>query len=263
VSRLSDAALGYLSLGWSVIPDEAAGKRPLVGWEVFQHQAPTPDQVRVWWRRWPEANVAIVTGSSSGLVVLDVDPRHGGDVSLAALERHWGALPPTIESVTGGGGRHLYFAHPGGVVHNRVGLAPGIDLRGDGGLAVAPPSRHASGQRYRWVEGRGPEQATLHPLPGWLLALGDDEGSGRGHPRAWWRKLLREGVTAGERNNTIASLTGHLLARGIDPEVALELLSCWNRARCRPPLPDDEVARTVESIRRTQQRHAREREKGA
>jgi hypothetical protein len=261
VSCISDAALGYLARGWGVIPVEPAGKRPLVAWEGFQRHAPGPDQVRAWWRTWPDANVAIVTGSGSSLVVLDIDPRHAGGASLVELERRHGAFPPTIEALTGGGGRHLYFAHPGGVVRNRVGLAAGIDLRGDGGLVVAPPSLHASGHHYRWADGRAPEEATLRRLPGWLRVLGGDEQPGRGHPRTWWRKLLREGVAAGERNNAIASLTGHLLVHGIDPDVALELLLCWNRQRCRPPLPDDEVARTVESIKRTQQRHARERER--
>jgi hypothetical protein len=73
----------------------------------------------------------------------------------------------------------------------------------------------------------------------------------------YWRKLVADGVTEGERNNTIASLTGHLLWHGVDPDVVLELLLCWNRVRCRPPLPDDEVIRTVDSIARLhQQREA-------
>ena len=64
----------------------------------------------------------------------------------------------------------------------------------------------------------------------------------------------------GERNSTIASLAGHLLAHDIDAEVALEFLLCWNRQRCHPPLSDDEVARIVESITRTRERHAQESE---
>jgi len=65
---------------------------------------------------------------------------------------------------------------------------------------------------------------------------------------------VEEGVEAGARNNTIASLSGHLLWRGVDPPVVMELLLCWNRVRCRPPLPDEEVARTVASITRTHRR---------
>jgi hypothetical protein len=65
-----------------------------------------------------------------------------------------------------------------------------------------------------------------------------------------WRRLVREGVAEGRRNSTIASLTGHLLWHGVDPDVALELLLAWNRARCRPPLDDAEVAQVVASITR-------------
>jgi len=71
------------------------------------------------------------------------------------------------------------------------------------------------------------------------------------YPLSDWRNLVREGVSEGERNATIASFTGHLLWHGVDPDVALELMLGWNRIRCRPPLDDEEVMRTVRSIERT------------
>jgi hypothetical protein len=77
-----------------------------------------------------------------------------------------------------------------------------------------------------------------------------DEPARRGHPIAHWRRLVSDGVPAGERNNTIASLTGHLLRHGVDSAVVMELLLCWNRVRCRPPLVDEEVAAVVMSISR-------------
>jgi hypothetical protein len=168
-ARVLDAALAYRARGWSVVPIEPQGKRPLVRWQAFQKRVPTPAEIAAWFERWPDANVGIVTGHASGLVVVDVDPRHGGAETLAALEASHGALPASVESQTGGGGRHLYFAHPGGVVRNRVGLAPGIDLRGDGGVVVAPPSLHASGRRYRWRDGHRPEDVALADAPPWLL----------------------------------------------------------------------------------------------
>jgi len=194
-----------------------------------------------------------MAGAVSNLVVLDVDARHGGEESLAALVRAHGVLPRTIEAETGGGGRHLYFAHPGGVVPNRAGLAPGLDLRGDGGMVVAPPSLHASGRRYRWK--RPPEQSPLAPIPEWLLRMARPAGPRTGHPLAHWRRLVREGVAEGARNSTIASLAGHLLWHGVDTQVVLELLRAWNRARCRPPLEDEEVARVVESNARRHEDH--------
>lgn len=244
------AATQYAARGWSVIPIEAHGKRPIVAWQEFQRRAATADEIADWYRRSPRANVAIVTGAVSGLVVIDVDPRHGGAESLDQLEASHDRLPPTVESLTGGGGRHLYFLHPHGTVRNRVAVAPGIDVRGDGGCVVAPPSVHPSERPYAWRERHAPEDLPLAPLPGWLRAL-VQEGSVRpGHPLTHWRALAREGVREGQRNNTIASLAGHLLWHGVDPDVVLEMLLAWNRSRCAPPLSDDEVARVVESITR-------------
>ena len=248
------AALAYLKRGWAVIPVQAGAKRPLVRWQDVQRQAPSAAQVRTWFRRWPDANVGIVTGTVSGLIVLDIDPQHWGDDSLADLEQRHGALPETVEALTGGGGRHLYFAHPGGTLHNRAGLAPGLDLRGDGGMIVAPPSLHPSGRRYVWEVSHHPDDVSLAPMPAWLITLARGETPHLGHPLSYWRDLLRDGVAEGERNTTIASLTGHLLWHGVDPAVALELLLCWNRMRCRPPLTEDEVVRTVDSIARTHRR---------
>jgi Bifunctional DNA primase/polymerase, N-terminal len=79
-------------------------------------------------------------------------------------------MPQTVESRTGGGGRHLYYAHPGGHVGNRAGLRPGIDLRGDGGCIVLPPSIHPSGNAYAWVPGHAPGERPLAALPAFFLA---------------------------------------------------------------------------------------------
>jgi hypothetical protein len=252
------AALDYVAREWSVIPVEPRGKRPLVAWLEYQERCPTATELAAWFGRWPEANVGIVTGIVSGLVVLDVDARHGGAQSLSALEAAHGPLPRTIAVETGGGGRHFYFSHPGGIVHNKVGLAPGIDLRGDGGCVVAPPSMHPSGRRYAWAPGRAPAQAKLAPLPVWLAQLARPEHGRAGHPLAHWRELTRRRISEGERNNTIASLAGHLFWRGVDAEVVFELLEAWNREHCEPPLTADEVARVVESIAHLHERRGEE-----
>lgn len=252
------AAHAYAARGWSVIPMQPHGKRPLVAWLEFQQRPAGADEIGAWFRRWPEANVAIVTGHVSGIVVVDVDLRHGGFESLAALEREHGPLPDTVVAVTGGGGRHLYFAHPRASLRNRVGVRPGIDLRAEGGCVVAPPSIHPSGRRYVWEPGHDPDARPLAQVPAWLLELLRPPER-RGHALDHWRQLLAEGVDEGERNATLASLTGHLLWHGVDPAVSLELLLGWNRLRCRPPLPDEEVARVVQSIARL---HEREQARG-
>lgn len=248
------AARAYAARGWSPIPIEPRGKRPLVPWLEFQQRIAEGGEIAAWFARRPDANVGIVTGRVSGIVVVDVDARHGGLDSLRELERAHGALPPTVEATTGGGGRHLYFGVDA-ALHNRVGLRPGIDLRAEGGCVVAPPSIHPSGRRYAWIKGGAPDALAPAALPAWFVAVLRG-ASPSGHPLGHWRRLIREGVAEGERNSTLASLSGHLLRRGIDADVALELLLAWNRMRCRPPLPDDEVARVVASIARLHEHEA-------
>lgn len=245
---IADAAERYRARGWSVLPLRPGDKRPLLQWETLQKVRPSTGDISEWFRRWPNANVGIVTGEISNLIVLDIDPKHGGDVALERLEHRFGPLPATVEAVTGGGGRHLYFVHPGRIIHNRAGIAPGIDVRGDGGYVVAPPSIHPSGRPYLWLAGHDPDKMMLASLPPWVLFSTRPLQSR--HTLVEWRNLVREGVQEGKRNSTIASLTGHLLWHGVDRDVVLELLLAWNRARCRPPLDDAEVAQVVASIAR-------------
>ena len=254
MSPIAQAAMAYCTAGWSVVPLRPRDKRPLIAWERFQHERASPATIAEWYRQWPDANVGVVTGEISNLVVLDIDPKHGGDTSVGRLERRFAPLPLTVEATTGGGGRHLYFAHPAGLVHNRAGLVQGVDVRGDGGYIVAPPSVHPSGERYAWVPGRSPAELTLAALPRWIFASAGLWRAARG--RDEWRRLVREGVPEGQRNSTIASLTGHLLGHGVDAEVALELLLAWNRLRCRPPLDDGEVAQVVFNIAELHERQS-------
>lgn len=249
-----EAALDYLARGWSVVPIAAGGKIPSIAWQVYQDRHADPDEVRDWYRRWPGAGVGVVTGPISGLAVIDVDPRHGGTESLLAWQERRGPLPPTVEALTGGGGTHLYFASTNKALRNRVAVLPGVDLRARGGLVVAPPSRHPSGCRYAWRPGHAPADRPPAPLPRALREMLGGRSERRGHTLEHWRRLTREGVAEGARNSTLASLTGHLLWHGVDPDVALELLLAWNRMRCRPPLSDDEVTRVVASIERTHSR---------
>lgn len=242
------AALAYHRRGWSVIPLLRRDKRPVISWERYQHERPMEDDIRRWWREDAQRNVAIVTGPISGLLVLDVDGPEGRE-SLRGLH-----LPATITATTGRGA-HYYFRHPGGRVPNAVHILPGVDLRADGGYAVAPPSVHPSGRRYEWVPGLAPDDVELAPCPDWLLErLRPQARQGLSRTPEDWRRLVLEGAAEGRRNNTVAALAGHLLRRGVDPWVVLGLLLGWNESRCRPPLPSAEVARTVDSVARLEAR---------
>jgi hypothetical protein len=200
-----DTVLTHLDRAWSTIPLTPHGKQPLIAWREFQERRATDTEARAWWAQWPEANVGVVTGAISGLVVLDVDPRHGGDVALAQLVATHGALPRTVEARTGGGGRHVLFAYPGIPVRSRAGqLGPGLDVRGDGGYVVVPPSVHPSGVPYAWVN--PPDAADLAPLPAWLRARVVEPAAvapAAGSPNADSRHTP---VREGQRNTHLTSL---------------------------------------------------------
>jgi hypothetical protein len=128
-----------------------------------------PDVIRKWWTKWPMANIALACGKS-GLVVLDVDPRNGGEETLVELKKQHGDLPPTPMALTGGGGMHYLFAknEPSQVV--RGGSIPnGIDIKADGGYVVVTPSSHISGKQYIWDAGAHPEDIPIAPVPEWVL----------------------------------------------------------------------------------------------
>ena len=140
---LFDAAMDYISLGWHVIPVRRDSKKPAVKtWKPLQDRYPTDSELFDWFSVESPFNVAVVTGEASGVIVLDADGEQGGQ-SLAGKE-----LPPTRTAKTPHGTHH-YFGHPGGKVPNASRLLPGVDLRGDGGYAIAPPSSYPNGS-YDW-----------------------------------------------------------------------------------------------------------------
>jgi hypothetical protein len=163
------AAVQYLEAGLSVVPLQPNKKQPLVRWREFQDRRPSVTEVQTWWTAWPAAGIAIVCGRVSELAVLDEDPRHGGDRSLARYP-----LPEGPVVLTGGGGRHFYFALNGEHVPRIGALLPGVDLLGEGALATAPPSVHPCGAVYRWAPGRALGEVPLPPLPFWLRGLLSD-----------------------------------------------------------------------------------------
>lgn len=184
------------------------------------------------------------------MLIVDIDPQHGGENSLAALVSQHGQLPDTLQARTPSGGRHLYFNIPLDVpmLGNTTGkLGPGIDTRGAGGNAIAPPSVVA-GRQYRWRNRQ--KGAWIHPAPAWLIALLDADDGNRAASPQEWLDLAISGVDEGQRNTVIARLAGKLLRYlpAKDALFAAELLACWNQVRCRPPLTHAELATILNSI---------------
>jgi Bifunctional DNA primase/polymerase, N-terminal/Primase C terminal 1 (PriCT-1)/AAA domain len=204
--------------------------------------------IRAWWARWPDANIGVATGSASGLLVLDVDPAHGGDESFEALVARHGSLSPTPMSLTGGGGRHLLFAHPEFSVPSRCGaLGPGLDVRGDGGYIVVPPSRHRSGRLYEWEASSHPDEVPLSTPPAWLAPGRTDAGQPTESPPA---PALDDTIPEGRRNGTLASLAGTMRWRGMTSEEIHPALAVVNARRCAPPLAEAELRAIATSVGR-------------
>ena len=198
-------------------------------------------------RRWSSGpyNIGIATGAVSGIVVVDVDPRNGGDKSLASLEAEHGAFPSTWRAFTGGGGEHIYFAHPGGYIE-RADFAPGINLKGDGGYVIAPPSQHISGRRYAWNVDRHPQHTALAPAPQWII----DRATARNQddkPKVNWKAFAAAPFSEGDRHNAITRLAGLLFFRmWREPHLAAQLLLAFNESRCTPPLEASEVIAIID-----------------
>jgi Bifunctional DNA primase/polymerase, N-terminal len=152
----------YLDLGLSIIPLKPNSKISALDWGQFQNRLPTTGEVQSWRSAFPNMNVGIVTGAVSDIIVLDLD----GDEAFEVL-KGFGEIPltPTVQTAKG---KHFYFKHPGSRVGNKTRLRPKVDLRGDHGYVVAPPSIHASGHKYTWEIGL---DVPFADVPGWLLEL--------------------------------------------------------------------------------------------
>ncbi len=199
ISKL-DGALIYAGRGWRVFPCEARGKRPFI--KKWQKCATTEaTQIIEWWSKWPDSNIAIATGEASGLLAIDIDPRHGGDETLRGLIEAHGELPDTKVAATGGGGFHSLFIYPiDSNIRNSVGrLGAGIDVRGEGGYIIVPPSVHKSGNLYKWLK-----DFTLAPLPQWLFKRLTEEKPTSKVSRETKSSAVSESlISEGQRNETL------------------------------------------------------------
>jgi putative DNA primase/helicase len=203
--------------------------------------------IRAWWRQWPLANIGILTGAASGIYVVDVDLKRGGDVSLMELcERHGIEWPDTLTVLTGSGGFHYYFLFPEGLdLRNTSGkLGRGIDTRGNGGYVVAPPSLHASGNRYVWVN-----DLETAPLPEALIKLLTVAAPSESKTRTQATGGARMGlvIPEGGRNQALFIIGCSMRGKGKSlAEIEVELLDN-NARRCSPPLPEEEVLKIARS----------------
>lgn len=262
---MKSSALEYFDLGLSVIPVfgiledgscscgnpecRAKGKHPRYKWKAFTKKRASREQIIAWWDRFPESNIGIVTGSISGIAVIDVDGENG----LSSLEEAGlpvSELPVTPSAITGGGGLHFIYRNPIQGVQTKAGVLPNVDIRGEGGYIIAPPSVHSSGSSYEWVEGRGLEDVPISDFDFSFLAENAPmEDRKKSHKRGdkWYEEFLL-GVGEGERNDAVSRLAGRYFSLGMTEAEIVLLLEAWN-LRNDPPISSAELKRTVESIK--------------
>lgn len=225
---------------------QSPGKHPRVSnWQ----DVATKDKatIKKWWEQWPGSNIGVVTGEDSGFFVLDVDGDQGKE-SLDRLIDHYGEFPETVEQITGSKGSHYLFKYREGI-GNKVGLLPGIDIRGTNGFIVVSPSIHISGNQYTWELSSHPLETSISEAPEWLIDLIVKQ-EGQQHqkkPSSYWVDLM-QGVGEGKRNQAAASLAGHLFRHYVDPTLVIEIMHLWNGERNNPPLEAEELETVINSI---------------
>jgi len=199
-------ALWYAKLGFRVLPVKEQGKEPLIA--DWPNKATTDEAtIRGWWAKWPNANIGIATGryGDGYFCVLDFDPRNGGGWYGEAGPE---TLPPTWVVHTGGGGRHYYYKTPYPLRGRK--LKDGVDLKGEGGYVVAPPSIHPEGGAYVWEVGAGPGDIPIGEVPEWVLS--DVRAAEKGADA--WR--TPPPIPVGMRHTYLVSLAGALWGAGVE-----------------------------------------------
>jgi hypothetical protein len=183
-------------------------------------------------------------------LAIDIDVDKDGESSLKAIEVQHGTLPASVEQITGGGGRHIFYryAKHRDIRNSASKLGKGIDIRANGGYAILPPSPHESGRTYQWSVDSA---ATFADAPEWLLDLLDKKVVATPIADAvegcTWADVIELGIDEGGRDDGLARLVGHYLPHH-DPREVLQLALLFNAHRCRPPLPDADVLRICNSI---------------
>jgi hypothetical protein len=285
INAVLEEALRSVNRGWAVFPvwgvtpegkcrcgsahehePNQVGKHPLGALVPHGVKDATRDEavVREWWTRYADANLAVATGKLSGFDALDVDGEEG-EATVAALEKEHGAIPKTVEQISGSGSRHVCFAHAA-ELKNGVKFAPGLDLRTTGGYVLVEPSCHRSSRAYAWDATRHPDETPFAPWPAWLLdklpKRGAEKSKGEAEvpedvldldqqppevvERA--RKYLSEieGAVSGQHGHDKTFRAACKIVRGfaLPLSQALPLLREWN-LKCKPPWSEKDLVHKI------------------
>lgn len=243
-TTMLDAALSYARQGLAVFPLVEGAKNPATA-NGFKNASTDEEAIRSWWGKNHNYNIGIACGNGTLVIDLDVDEAKGedGTATLRKWEGEHGKLPETATAVTGRGGMHMLY-HVDGEARCSANPKLGVDVRGDGGYIVAPPSIHPNGTRYEWE--RDPREREVADADANVMAFiefvqgkKDDDGN---------KALSIPGeIESGGRNNTLFKMACSLQSKGLSNSAILAAVMAENAEKCNPPLSNNEVRRLVES----------------
>lgn len=236
---LSSALIYAQRYRWPVFPLVPREKRPITSHGLLDATIDEA-QIREWWAKWPDANVGIRTGD--GLVVIDGDRRKQGHLTLRDLFSKHGRFPPTYTVITSDG-RHYYFKSEIPMTSVGDSLGPGVDVKGQGGYVVAPPSVHPSGHLYQYdVQ----SQSRPVELPSWAPIVAEEIAHRDGGTRLDRERVLA-GLPEGERDRQLFCYASWLRNIKFPHELATEVVSALAR-RCVPPFPEGAAVGKVDWV---------------
>jgi len=246
MNKLLDAAIEYATkYKWAVFPCSPTSKKPLTP-HGCKDAKKSVGAIKAWWKKWPDASIGIATGSVSGLIVidedLDEDKGLNGYEAVGEWERINGTLPETVQCITGRGGYHLYYQYDGTDIKNRAGILDGVDVRGEGGYVIAPPSMHPNGTEYQWED--APDEIPLAQIDETVrrFLFGENE-----KPRTASDFKVPDRIPSGKRNDTLFRLACSMQSQGLPDAAIMAALEQTNRTACDVPVDDDELETIISS----------------
>lgn len=227
-----EKAIEYGKLGLKVFP--VIGKIPaIIGWK--DKATSDENEIRELFKI-KHTGIGLATGKKSGITVIDVDNKNGGN-GFETLSNMGIELPPTVCVITPGGGRQYYFKY-NQWIKNKVSVISaksGIDIRNDGGLVIMPLSVHPNGGIYEFLSDQGLGEIALAEIPEELSKLFMDK---KGDFKKF---VLPDKIEDGQRNDTLFKYASQLRANGSEKEEILKLLHTANSERCHPPYDKDKL----------------------
>lgn len=258
-----EKVLALVDRGWNIFPVEQGGKRPVVvrsgtepdgtafdirmSWKEFEHNRISKEQIKEWYKQYPDCNWGVVCGKISNICVVDIDGQDGVQ-SLKTYHPEMDSVS-TLTAATPHGW-HLFFEHPGVQVKS-FPILPNVDIKADGGYVVVCPSSTQDGV-YRWILDK-----ECAPCPGWVTR-GERKGfDGQAEVEAnrqtgeqqplWVRTLLQQGSPSGRRNQDAARLVGYFHNRNISRDIIEQIVTPWAE-KCQPPFDMKELRTVIRSV---------------